>query len=279
MLMLMFYSFFLLCMIVCLNIPMCFICILPLWCFYCSILVTLFLFCVCIDLLRCLIYMILVCVYFTMHWFRDDLIYEFDLALCGGGGGGGVCVCVCGGGGGGGGGGGQSTNERQIPLIHDRGDSSAENVLLYYRVMMCIIVVICDRKDVLASVTIPTDDNKSYHYVQIMMASSNGNIFRVNGHLCGEFTDPRSPSQRPVTPSFDVFFDLRPNKRLSKQLWGWWFETLSSPLWRHCNDLSVHNTRDISKLKNGCCFILMKNVLYQNNTIVPSNPKCCVKIV
>ena len=33
----------------------------------------------------------------------------------------------------------------------------------------------------------------------------------------------------------DVFFDLSPNKRLSKQWWGWWFETPSSPLWRHCN--------------------------------------------
>ena len=31
------------------------------------------------------------------------------------------------------------------------------------------------------------------------------------------------PSQRPVTRSFDVFFDLRLNKRLSKQPWGWWF--------------------------------------------------------
>ena len=47
----------------------------------------------------------------------------------------------------------------------------------------------------------------------------------------GEF-----PAQRPVTRSFDVFFDLRPNKRLSKQWWGWWFETPSCPLWRHCND-------------------------------------------
>ena len=28
------------------------------------------------------------------------------------------------------------------------------------------------------------------------------------------------PTQRPVTQSFDVFFDLRPNKRLSKQWWG-----------------------------------------------------------
>ena len=40
-------------------------------------------------------------------------------------------------------------------------------------------------------------------------------------------------SQRPVTRSFDVFFDLRLNKRLSKQSWGWWFETLSSPLCWH----------------------------------------------
>ena len=44
------------------------------------------------------------------------------------------------------------------------------------------------------------------------------------------------PAQRPVTRSFDVFFDLHPNKRLSKQWWGWWFETLSCPLWRYRND-------------------------------------------
>ena len=43
------------------------------------------------------------------------------------------------------------------------------------------------------------------------------------------------PTQRPVTRSFDVYFDLRPNKRLSKQSWGWWFETQSRPLWRHRN--------------------------------------------
>ena len=34
-----------------------------------------------------------------------------------------------------------------------------------------------------------------------------------------------------MTRGFDVFFDL--NKRLSKQSWGWWFETPSRPLWRH----------------------------------------------
>ena len=43
------------------------------------------------------------------------------------------------------------------------------------------------------------------------------------------------PAQRPVTRSFDVFFDLRPNKRLSKQSWCWWFEMPSHPLWRHSN--------------------------------------------
>ena len=72
--------------------------------------------------------------------------------------------------------------------------------------------------------------------VIFMMTSSNGNIFRVTGHLCGEFTGPGEfPTQRSVTRSFDLFFDLRPNKRLSKQSWGWWFETLLHPLWRHRN--------------------------------------------
>ena len=51
-----------------------------------------------------------------------------------------------------------------------------------------------------------------------------------NSPFPGEF-----PAQRPVTRSFDVFFDLRPNIRLSKQSWGWWFETPSHSLWCHCN--------------------------------------------
>ena len=68
------------------------------------------------------------------------------------------------------------------------------------------------------------------------MTSSNGNIFRVTGHLCGEFTGLRwIPAQRPVTRSFDIIFDVRLNKRLSKQSRGWWFETQSGSLWRHRN--------------------------------------------
>ena len=48
--------------------------------------------------------------------------------------------------------------------------------------------------------------------------------------VAGEF-----PAQKPVMQGFDVFFDLRLNKRLSKQWWGWWFETPSRSLWCHCN--------------------------------------------
>ena len=68
-----------------------------------------------------------------------------------------------------------------------------------------------------------------------------------NSPVTGEF-----PIQRPVTRSFDVYFDLRPNERLSKQSRGWWFETLSSPLWRHRNvesimyhhDHGIHDSED-----------------------------------
>ena len=49
--------------------------------------------------------------------------------------------------------------------------------------------------------------------------------------VTGEF-----PTKRQVTRSFDVFFDLCLNKRLSKQSRGWWFETPSCSLWRHFNE-------------------------------------------
>ena len=51
-----------------------------------------------------------------------------------------------------------------------------------------------------------------------------------NSPVTGEF-----PSQRPVTRSFDVVFDLYLNKRLSKQSRRRWFEIPSRSLWRHCN--------------------------------------------
>ena len=61
-----------------------------------------------------------------------------------------------------------------------------------------------------------------------------------NSPVPGEF-----PTQMPVTRNFDVFFNLRLNKRLSKQAWGWWFETPSRPLWRHRNGMTTHNSCDV----------------------------------
>ena len=74
-----------------------------------------------------------------------------------------------------------------------------------------------------------------------MLTSSNGNIFALlaicagNSPVIGEFH-----AQRPVTRSFDAFFDLRLNKQFNKQSWGWWFESLSRSLWRHCNGCVVY---------------------------------------
>ena len=93
-----------------------------------------------------------------------------------------------------------------------------------------------------------------------MMTSSNGDIFLANyagnSPVPGEF-----PAQRAVTRSFDVFFDLRLNTRLTKQWWGWWFETPSPPLWRERNgdldmDTKLHHTE-----KCWCNYICIKSVL------------------
>ena len=64
----------------------------------------------------------------------------------------------------------------------------------------------------------------TFQYVQFLSkkvckrTSSNGNIFRVTGPLCGESTGHRFLAQRPVTRILDVSLDLRLNKHLS--IWG-----------------------------------------------------------
>ena len=99
---------------------------------------------------------------------------------------------------------------------------------------MWLICIVCSQCD--------TKYNLSYLILSYLtmwhfkLTSSNGNIFSVTGpceenpSLTGGF-----PSQRPVTRSFDVSFDLRLNMRLYKQSKRRWFETPSRPLWHHCN--------------------------------------------
>ena len=60
--------------------------------------------------------------------------------------------------------------------------------------------------------------------------------FRVTGPLWGKPPVTGGfPSRWPVTRSFDYFFDLRLNKRLSKQSRRRCLGTPSRPLWRHSN--------------------------------------------
>ena len=69
-----------------------------------------------------------------------------------------------------------------------------------------------------------------------MVTSSNGSIFRFTGHLCGEFTGPRwIPRTKASDAGLWCFLWSTSDKRLSKHSWGWWFETLSGPLWRQRN--------------------------------------------
>ena len=75
-----------------------------------------------------------------------------------------------------------------------------------------------------------------------------------------------SPTQKPVTRSFDGFFDLRLNKRLSKQTWVWLYETPSRSLWCHCNDSNRTNT------------FLATVILFDYNKPVAQIPQCTCPI-
>ena len=61
-------------------------------------------------------------------------------------------------------------------------------------------------------------------------------FLRVTGLCAGKspLTD-EFPSQKPMTRSFAVFFDLRLKKRFSEQSKRRWFETLWRSLRRRCN--------------------------------------------
>ena len=110
--------------------------------------------------------------------------------------------------------------------------------------LLTLLVLKPEYFEIISSEPWPLLSYKKYY----MMTSSNGDIFRVTGPLCGEFTG--HPSQTPVTRSFDVFFDLRLNKRLSKHSRRRWYEMPWRTLWHHCID-KRNNTCAISVLRSG----------------------------
>ena len=96
-----------------------------------------------------------------------------------------------------------------------------------------------------------------------MMTSWNGNISVLrafcagNSPLTGELS-----SERPVTRSFDVSFDLCQNKGFSKQSRRRWFETPSRSLWRHCN----HNGFQSIHFNKSGLRLIYKFIYYEKYT-------------
>ena len=83
------------------------------------------------------------------------------------------------------------------------------------------------------------------HIISVtMMASSNGNISTLLALCQGNSPVTRVfTPQRPVMRSLDIFFDVRPNKRLSEQVEKtkhMWSETPLCSLWRHYKDLELN---------------------------------------
>ena len=114
-----------------------------------------------------------------------------------------------------------------------------------------------------------------------MITSSNENIFRGTGPLCGEFTGLWwIPSTKASDAELWCFLDLHLIERLSKHSRGWWFETLSRPLWRHCNDLYVYDAscEFVPRLRRwiaDCSFVLCNTGLYRECTVLRINIDRC----
>ena len=96
-----------------------------------------------------------------------------------------------------------------------------------------------------------------------------------NSQVTGEFS-----SQKPVTRSFDVVFDPRLNKRLSKQSRRRWFETPLRSLLRHCNvdflstTIIIHDRLQFVAFLSIWDAIILSNIKiysYNRNTVGSNN--------
>ena len=111
-----------------------------------------------------------------------------------------------------------------------KNQGKSENLIRYITMYVNEKPNITSRVKMADNAFLPKQESTSWWRHQMETFSALLAICAGNSPVPGEF-----PTQRPVTRSFDVFFDLRLNKRLSKQSRGRWLQTLSRPLWRHCN--------------------------------------------
>ena len=130
----------------------------------------------------------------TCHWSQDDFYRHIDENRAGS----------------------QAYSHQLTFSFYHNGDMTLkvhDNISMNHTVFLCITRT-CSLEEARCWNTMNTLSPFICHQCDdvYMMTSSNGNIFRVTGPLCGEFTGPGEfPAQRPVTRSFDVYFDLRPN--------------------------------------------------------------------
>ena len=113
-----------------------------------------------------------------------------------------------------------------VPQTIIRENSLSRKIEITLQVNWKVRIVMMPTLPSLAAPGIVVHDNLRCHQRR-MMTSSNGNIFRVTGPLCREFTGPGEfPTQRPVTRDIDVFFDLR-------LINGWVYNREAGDLRRH----------------------------------------------
>ena len=109
-----------------------------------------------------------------------------------------------------------------------------------------------------------------------MMTLSNGNISALLAICAGNHRSPvNSPRKCQWRGALMFSLICALNKRLSKQCRGWWFETPSCPLWRHCNELH-HKKMTFSKRFLRFCFSMTSWHMFTVTTkclkqISPSN--------
>ena len=118
----------------------------------------------------------------------------------------------------------------------------------------------------------PGDSGQSWWRYQMETFSALLALCAGNSPVTCEF-----PSQRPVMRSFDVSLICALNRRLSKHLWGWWFETPSRPLSHHCNDHNGWCLGVISSCDKTSYHFCLESLITLKFDKCPSSTKTTVK--
>ena len=110
-------------------------------------------------------------------------------------------------------------------------------------------------------------DNFKVRLLELSIKSEHDDVIKWNHFPCywpfvwGIHRSPVNSSHKGQwRGALMFFFDLRLNKRLRKQSWGYWFETLSRPLWRHFNEILIsrrYSWLGRSVISHAVCFAIL----------------------